>query len=157
MRHNIFKAKKILFQHIHKYSYLTRKEGNRGVAQWWVVPLGGGSIKLNYTLLFRRYASHIKISYLFTILCTQWIKITCTGISANQPPVLKDDMNNLVLSEDTPVGSIVHQLQGEDPEGSPVHYGIVGTDRLHVDRDSGKVTLIKPLDREVIHKHLHTL
>lgn len=58
-------------------------------------------------------------------------------------------MDNQVLSESTPVGTVVYQLKGSDPEGSPVHYGIVGTDRLQVDRATGQVKLVQPLDREV--------
>lgn len=79
--------------------------------------------------------------------------LVCTFFSleayGNQPPVFTDDMDNLVLSESTPVGTIVYQLRGSDPEGSPIHYGIVGTDRLQVDSDTGQVKLIQPLDREV--------
>lgn len=58
-------------------------------------------------------------------------------------------MNNLALSESTPVGEIVYRLEGTDPEDSPVHYGIIGTDRFEVDRDTGDVVVAKPLDREV--------
>lgn len=59
------------------------------------------------------------------------------------------DMNNLAMYESTPVGDVVYRLEGYDPEGSKVHYGLVGTDRFKVDRDSGEVTVAKPLDREV--------
>lgn len=58
-------------------------------------------------------------------------------------------MNNLVLSEKTRVGDIVFKLEGTDPEGSPVHFGLHGTDLLEVDRDTGNVTVVKPLDHEV--------
>jgi hypothetical protein len=54
-----------------------------------------------------------------------------------------------VISEGTPVGSVIGTLNGSDPEGSPVRYDIRGTDFLSVDRDTGIVTLKKPLDREV--------
>lgn len=40
-------------------------------------------------------------------------------------------------------------LQGVDPEGSPVHYGLDGTDLFQVDPDTGVVTVIKTLDHEV--------
>lgn len=59
------------------------------------------------------------------------------------------DMNNQALYESTPVGEVVYRLEGYDPEGSPVHYGLLGTDRFTVDRDTGEVTVAKPLDREV--------
>lgn len=58
-------------------------------------------------------------------------------------------MNNHILKEDTPVGSIVYTLKGHDPENSSVRYGILGTDVLTVDPISGEVKLVKPLDREV--------
>lgn len=58
-------------------------------------------------------------------------------------------MNNHILKEDTPVGSIVYTLKGYDPENSSVVYGILGTDVLTVDPHSGEVKLVKPLDREV--------
>lgn len=70
----------------------------------------------------------------------------CLG---NLPPVFSMDMNNQALYESTPVGEKVYRLEGYDPEDSPVHYGIVGTDRFNVDRDTGEVTVAKPLDREV--------
>lgn len=35
-------------------------------------------------------------------------------------PVFTQDMNNLALSENTPVGDVVYRLQGVDPEGLPV-------------------------------------
>uniref|UniRef100_A0A1B6L3B2 Cadherin domain-containing protein n=1 Tax=Graphocephala atropunctata TaxID=36148 RepID=A0A1B6L3B2_9HEMI len=81
-----------------------------------------------------------------TLVC---FTLFCMGVSGNQPPVFTDDMNNQIFSEETPVGDIIYQLKGSDPEGSPVHYGIVGTDRLQVDRETGQVKLVQPLDREV--------
>lgn len=41
-------------------------------------------------------------------------------MSCNQLPVFTQDMNNLALSENTPVGSVVYTLQGVDPQGLPV-------------------------------------
>lgn len=35
-------------------------------------------------------------------------------------PVFTQDMNNLALSESTPVGEVVYKLQGVDPEALPV-------------------------------------
>ncbi|XP_072154327.1 cadherin-87A isoform X2 [Bemisia tabaci] len=69
--------------------------------------------------------------------------------SCNQPPVFDADMNNEPLAESTPVGQVVYKLEGHDPEGSPVYYGIQGTDRFSVDRTQGEVRIVKPLDREV--------
>jgi hypothetical protein len=50
--------------------------------------------------------------------------------------------------EDTPVGTVVHTLEGQDPEGSRLLYTI-SSDFFSVDSDSGAVSLIKPLDREL--------
>lgn len=58
-------------------------------------------------------------------------------------------MNNLALSEATPVGTIVYKLQGYDPEGSDVMYGLIGTNNFMVDPKTGDVEVVKPLDREV--------
>lgn len=59
------------------------------------------------------------------------------------------DMNNQALYESTQVGEVVYRLEGYDPEGSPVRYGLVGTDRFAVNPVTGEVTVAKPLDREV--------
>lgn len=45
------------------------------------------------------------------------------------------------------MGSAVYTLRGRDPEGTDVSFTISG-DHLSVDRDTGVVTLVKPLDRE---------
>ncbi|XP_077297943.1 cadherin 87A [Arctopsyche grandis] len=71
------------------------------------------------------------------------------GVGANLPPVFTKDMNHLALSENTPVGQIVYNLEGHDPEGLPVTYSLVGTDRFIVNPTTGEVTLAEPLDREV--------
>lgn len=67
----------------------------------------------------------------------------------NLPPVFSMDMNNQALYESTSVGEVVYRLEGYDPEGSPVRYGLVGTDRFSVNPITGEVTIAKPLDREV--------
>ncbi|KAJ2947229.1 hypothetical protein O0L34_g16939 [Tuta absoluta] len=64
-------------------------------------------------------------------------------------PVFVKDMNNLALSESTPVGTKVYTLEAQDPEGFPILYGLKFTDKFTVDPESGDVTLAKPLDREV--------
>jgi hypothetical protein len=58
-------------------------------------------------------------------------------------------MARFSLSEDTTVGAPVYRLRGVDPEGSDVHYSISG-EQLTVDRKSGIVSLLKPLDRESV-------
>ncbi|XP_055623372.1 cadherin-87A [Toxorhynchites rutilus septentrionalis] len=66
----------------------------------------------------------------------------------NLPPVFTQDMNNLALSESTPVDSIVYRLEGYDPEGGDVSFGMLGSDNFRVDPISGDVKVIKALDRE---------
>lgn len=58
------------------------------------------------------------------------------------------DMDRFSLREDTPVGSSVYRLRGRDPEGTQVSFTVSG-DYLSVDRNSGVVTLVQLLDREV--------
>lgn len=57
------------------------------------------------------------------------------------------DMARFSLPEDTKVGAPVYRLRGLDPEGSSVHYSISG-EQLTVDRKSGIVSLLRPVDRE---------
>lgn len=58
-------------------------------------------------------------------------------------------MNNLALSEATPVGWIVYKLEGYDPEGGDITFGLVGSDNFMVDAKTGDVKVISELDREV--------
>jgi Cadherin domain len=57
------------------------------------------------------------------------------------------DMARLSLPEDTVVGTPVYTLRGEDPDGAHVHYSISGQS-FAVNRETGVVTLVRPLDRE---------
>jgi hypothetical protein len=59
------------------------------------------------------------------------------------------DMARFSLAEDTKVGTPVYQLRGVDPENSTVHYSISG-EQLTVERKSGIVSLLRPLDRESV-------
>ncbi|XP_062416186.1 cadherin-related family member 1 isoform X2 [Pungitius pungitius] len=56
------------------------------------------------------------------------------------------------ISEDTPVGTQIYTLNGSDPEGDPVRYGLTfemgSTEYFRADSKSGEVTLILELDRE---------
>lgn len=67
----------------------------------------------------------------------------------NLPPVFTEDMNNLALSEATPVGWTVYTLEGYDPEGGEITFGLVGSDNFMVEARTGEVKVIKSLDREV--------
>ena len=66
----------------------------------------------------------------------------------NLPPYFTRDMNQFTLEENTPVGSPVYTLAAADPEGSPITFGIEGTDRFEVDSITGVVTVARPIDRE---------
>lgn len=66
----------------------------------------------------------------------------------NLPPVFTEDMNNLALSEATPVGWIVYTLEGYDPEDGEVTFGLIGSENFAVNPKTGEVKLIKALDRE---------
>ncbi|XP_064369841.1 cadherin-related family member 1 isoform X2 [Dromaius novaehollandiae] len=82
------------------------------------------------------------------------------AVPANYAPYFFDNgdrstngnMALLSLSEDTPVGTHVYTLNGTDPEGDPVTYGLTyeaGSRRyFSVDKRFGNVTLIEELDRE---------
>uniref|UniRef100_A0A336M3D8 CSON011390 protein n=1 Tax=Culicoides sonorensis TaxID=179676 RepID=A0A336M3D8_CULSO len=68
--------------------------------------------------------------------------------SANLPPVFTQDMNNLALSESTAVDTIVYTLEGYDPEGEDVTFGLIGSDNFDVNPKTGEVKIVKALDRE---------
>lgn len=74
-----------------------------------------------------------------------------TCLSKNRPPQFLPggDMARFSISEDTAVGKSVYKLSAADPDGLPVSYTISGQ-HLSVDRSSGVVTLVKPLDRETL-------
>lgn len=56
---------------------------------------------------------------------------------------------DLALSETTPLDSVVYKLEGYDPEGGNVTFGLIGSENFQVDAISGDVKLVKKLDREV--------
>lgn len=79
--------------------------------------------------------------FIFVVLC-------------NLPPIFTEDMNNLALSEATPVGYNVYKLEGYDPEGSEVTFGLIGSENFEVDPKTGDVQVIEALDREVCFFHI---
>ncbi|XP_055857461.1 cadherin-87A isoform X2 [Episyrphus balteatus] len=88
----------------------------------------------------------LKTTHLLPLLLLALAHIT--KCDTNLPPVFTQVMNNIVLSENKTVGSVVYRLEGYDPEGSNVTFGSIGSDHFKVDPESGNITLIKPLDRE---------
>ncbi|XP_062126234.1 cadherin-87A [Drosophila sulfurigaster albostrigata] len=88
-----------------------------------------------------------KMKWTLTVLL---ICLTSEIVSSetNLPPVFTQTLNNIVLYENVPVGTVVFRLEGYDPEGSNVTFSSIGSDHFSVDAVSGNITLIKPLDRE---------
>ncbi|KAM4525286.1 cadherin-related family member 1a [Odontesthes bonariensis] len=70
----------------------------------------------------------------------------------NGPSSTSGNMALFSISEDTPVGTQVYILNGTDPEGDPVRFGLTfekgSTEYFRVESKSGNVTLIQELDRE---------
>uniref|UniRef100_A0A8C2GPA8 Photoreceptor cadherin n=1 Tax=Cyprinus carpio TaxID=7962 RepID=A0A8C2GPA8_CYPCA len=70
----------------------------------------------------------------------------------NGPNSNNGNMALLNLSEDTPKGTQIYVLNGTDPEGQPVKYGMTfepgSKEYFHVHPKSGTVTLIEELNRE---------
>ncbi|XP_056152715.1 cadherin-related family member 1 [Lampris incognitus] len=70
----------------------------------------------------------------------------------NGPSSTNGNMALFSISEDTPVGTHVYTLNGTDPEGDPVRYGLSfekgSRECFKVDPKSGNVTLVQALDRE---------
>ncbi|XP_029619783.1 cadherin-related family member 1-like [Salmo trutta] len=58
------------------------------------------------------------------------------------------------LSEDTPVGTQIYALNGTDPEGQEVRYGLSfepgAKEYFRVESKSGNITLVEQLDREIL-------
>lgn len=104
-------------------------------------------ILLSFNLIHRQ--THFFNLYIYiNILSYIYSFIFIIGL-CNLPPVFTEDMNNLALSEATPVGWIVYTLEGYDPEGGEITFGLVGTDNFMVNPKTGEVKVVKALDREV--------
>ena len=71
-----------------------------------------------------------------------------TVMAGNLAPEFTRDMNQHTVKENTPVGSAVYTLEGTDPEGSEIRFGIEGTEVFRVDSRTGVVTVARPIDRE---------
>jgi hypothetical protein len=87
----------------------------------------------------------------FYLLLLFWdLSVEAQSLINRAPQFLSGgDMARFSLPEDTKVGTPVYRLRGLDPEGSSVHYSISG-EQLTVDRKSGIVSLLRPLDRESV-------
>ncbi|XP_076056440.1 cadherin-87A-like [Oratosquilla oratoria] len=78
-----------------------------------------------------------------------YLQVHCVCAQLNRAPEFLQggDMERFSLREDTSAGAQVYTLRGLDPEGTSLDYSISG-DELSVNRTSGVVTLVRPLDRE---------
>jgi len=76
--------------------------------------------------------------------------LTVSVSLGNKPPFFTSDLSNHVITENTPIGTVIYTLKAQDPENSPLKFGLMGTDKLTVDEKTGQVTVVKPIDREVI-------
>ncbi|KAG8185454.1 hypothetical protein JTE90_022385 [Oedothorax gibbosus] len=98
--------------------------------------------------LVKKHQDTIMTHIFLVFIVSTLLATKCSGQINRPPEFLKGgDMDNFSLKEDTAVGSSVYTLRARDPEGTRVHYYISG-DSLTVERDSGVVRLIRPLDRE---------
>ncbi|XP_019352696.1 cadherin-related family member 1 isoform X2 [Alligator mississippiensis] len=99
---------------------------------------------------------HIRHFTPFFVLCLVHVCLVHANYAPyffdNGPSSTNGNMALLSLSEDTSVGTHVYTLNGTDPEGDPVTYGIkfeAGLRRYFaIDVNFGNVTLIEELDRE---------
>uniref|UniRef100_A0A8C8JL25 Photoreceptor cadherin n=1 Tax=Oncorhynchus tshawytscha TaxID=74940 RepID=A0A8C8JL25_ONCTS len=88
----------------------------------------------------------------------------CSDSQADYAPFFYDNgpyssNGNLALfslTEDTPVGTEIYALNGTDPEGQEVRYGLSfepgAKEYFRVEPKSGNITLVEQLDREVTEK-----
>ncbi|KDR10809.1 Cadherin-23 [Zootermopsis nevadensis] len=91
-----------------------------------------------------------RILWFYLLLFLWGLSVEAQSLINRAPHFLPGgDMARFSLPEDTKVGTPVYRLRGLDPEGSSVHYSISG-EQLTVDRKSGIVSLLRPLDRESV-------
>uniref|UniRef100_A0AAY4B154 Photoreceptor cadherin n=1 Tax=Denticeps clupeoides TaxID=299321 RepID=A0AAY4B154_9TELE len=93
-----------------------------------------------------------------SIKCKNTIDISCRSDYApffhdNGPHSFSGNMALFSISEDTPVGTQIYILNGTDPEGDVVRYGLAfekgSKEYFRADPKSGNVSLITALDREI--------
>nr|CAH7720091.1 unnamed protein product [Callosobruchus chinensis] len=111
----------------------------------------------------------VKIKFKNAVWLTCAILLNLSAIvSCNRPPrFVLDGQNEIVLrlkeGEDTPVGSIVYRLEGFDPDGDALQFGVSptpGSDVIRVENTSpteANVYLNRELDREERDEYLLAL
>ncbi|XP_020779374.2 cadherin-related family member 1 [Boleophthalmus pectinirostris] len=95
----------------------------------------------------------LQLPHIFLFIHTCFAKADFAPYFYDNGPYSKNgNMALFSLSEDTPVGTQIYCLNGTDPEGNTVSYGLSfdpGTkEYFRVNSRTGNVTLIEPLDRE---------
>uniref|UniRef100_A0A3Q1BGK7 Cadherin-related family member 1 n=1 Tax=Amphiprion ocellaris TaxID=80972 RepID=A0A3Q1BGK7_AMPOC len=84
--------------------------------------------------------------------CARWQSDYAPYFYDNGPSSTNGNMALFSISEDTPIGTLIYILNGTDPEGDPIRYGLTFEkgfkEYFRVEPKSGNVTLIQELDRE---------
>ncbi|XP_057704982.1 cadherin-related family member 1 isoform X2 [Corythoichthys intestinalis] len=99
---------------------------------------------------------HVKIAYLPLLFAFVHVCLAQADFAPyffdNGPYSSHGNMALFSLSEDTPVGTQIYCLNGTDPEGQEVSYGLSfdpgSKEYFRVDPKTGNVTLVQKLDRE---------
>ncbi|XP_046393425.1 cadherin-87A-like [Ischnura elegans] len=76
------------------------------------------------------------------------LAVLAQGCSSNRPPTLISDLSTFVVDEGTQVGTVVHTVKASDPEGSPIIFGLHGSNEFSIDPSTGDIRVAKNLDRE---------
>ncbi|XP_077586256.1 cadherin-related family member 1a isoform X1 [Stigmatopora nigra] len=99
---------------------------------------------------------HVKIAYLPLLFAFLHVCLAQADFAPyffdNGPYSSHGNMALFSLSEDTPIGTLIYCLNGTDPEGQEVSYGLSfdpgSKEYFRVDPKTGNVTLVQKLDRE---------
>ncbi|KAK7901758.1 hypothetical protein WMY93_018527 [Mugilogobius chulae] len=95
----------------------------------------------------------LQLTLIFLFIGTSFAQADFAPYFYDNGPYSKNgNMALFSLSEDTPVGTQIYCLNGTDPEGHTVSYGLSfdpGTkEYFRVNSRTGNITLVEPLDRE---------
>ena len=99
---------------------------------------------------------HLFSFVIFMITCMSLVQVTVTVLDVNdEPPRFTQSQYNVTLSEDAPVSSrpilTVHATDLDSGLAGRIKYSITagdGTDKFHVDADTGALSVVAPLDYE---------
>ena len=65
-------------------------------------------------------------------------------------PMFLNDFSNIVLSENTAIGTNIYNLSISNPNNKSFKFDLIGTDQFAVNSTTGSIILSKHLDREVL-------